>query len=48
MGSEGRTHQTQIECGHCGGWFTVYFDDPEESFEGTCPNCNAHYPELYV
>lgn len=44
----GRVYQMQMQCDHCLEWFTVKFDDPSETFEGTCPTCNFHYPELYV
>lgn len=40
--------RTEIQCDNCLTWFRVLFSDPSETFEGTCPECGAHYPQLYV
>ena len=42
------TYETEIWCEVCNEQFGVVFDDPSEMFTGTCPNCDTHYPELYV
>lgn len=42
------SYQTEVDCDVCPETFVVRFDDPSESFSGTCPNCETHYPELYV
>lgn len=41
-------YETEIECDVCYETFGVIFADPSEAFEGTCPHCETHYPELYV
>jgi len=43
-----KAYRTEVECENCPETFTVRFTDPTETFEGTCPGCGAHYPELYV
>lgn len=47
-GHDGRIYETEIQCDVCFAWFSVTFADPSKSFEGTCPECDTHYPELYV
>lgn len=39
---------TEIDCDVCTETFSVRFDDPNKPFSGTCPECETHYPELYV
>lgn len=41
-------YETEVQCDECLEHFGVTFDDPSETFSGTCPTCGAHYPELYV
>jgi hypothetical protein len=45
---ENATYTTEINCENCPETFRVGFNDPSEPFEGTCPHCDTHYPELYV
>lgn len=42
------TYHTEIQCEVCYEWFSIEFEDPSESFSGTCPHCDTHYPEVYV
>jgi len=42
------TYETEIQCDECLDKFGCTFEDPDEPFSATCPNCGAHYPELYV
>ena len=46
--TSGEGYVTKIQCEVCSEHFEVFFHDPESAFSGTCPNCNTHYPELYV
>lgn len=46
--STGATHRTTFQCDNCLENFRVEFADPGSPFSATCPNCNAHYPEVYV
>jgi len=43
-----RTYHTAFECENCGAEIAATFTDPAESFDATCSDCRAHYPEVYV
>lgn len=42
------TYRTEMQCEACLEHFSTEFDSPNESFTADCPNCGAHYPEVYV